>query len=117
MLVGMSIQVLALVGLVIGAALYALLLRRRVAERVEQLTMSRALTASNEIALARVRDAPRVRAAAVAATAAVEVVDEAPGIGVLVRDRRSGKDRRAENQAGRGRGRRAGGDRRRRWRR
>lgn len=107
MLVGMTIQVLALVGLVIGAALYALLLRRRRAERVQQLTMSRALSASNEIALARMRDAPRIRAAALAA------VDEAPGLGILVRDRRSGKDRRVETQAGRGRGRRAGGDRRR----
>ena len=111
MLAGMTIQVLALVGLVIGAALYALLLRRRVAERVELLTMSRALSASNEIALARMRDAPRLRAAALAA------VEEAPGVGVLVRDRRSGDDRRVENQSGRGRGRRAGGDRRRNWRR
>jgi hypothetical protein len=113
MLVGMTIQVLALLGLFIGAALYALLLRRRMAERVEQLTMSRALTASNEIALARMRDAPRIREAALAAK------DDAPGseVGVLVRDRRSGKDRRGENAAGRGRGRRAGGDRRRNWRR
>jgi hypothetical protein len=111
MLAGMTIQVLALVGLVIGAALYALLLRRRVAERVELLTMARALSASNEIALARMRDAPRIRAAALAA------LEEAPALGVLVRDRRSGDDRRIENQAGRGRGRRAGGDRRRNWRR
>ena len=75
----MAIQLLALVGLVIGAALYALLLRRRMAERVEQLTMSRALAASNEIALARMRDAPRARAAAVASRAPVASVDETPG--------------------------------------
>jgi hypothetical protein len=107
----MSIQLLALVGLVIGAALYALLLRRRMGERVEQLTMSRALTASNEIALARMRDAPRVRAAALAAR------EEPPDLGILVRDRRSGRDRRIENEVGRGRGRRSGRDRRRAWRR
>jgi hypothetical protein len=107
----MTVQLLALVGLVLGAALYALLLRRRMAERVEQLTMSRALTASNEIALARMRDAPRLRAAALAA------LDERPESGVMVQDRRSGQDRRVEIQAGRGRGRRSGGDRRRglRW--
>jgi hypothetical protein len=106
----MTIQLLALVGLVIGAALYALLLRRRMAERVGQLTMSRALSASNEIALARMRDAPRIRAAALAAV-------EEPGLGVLVRDRRSDQDRRVEAQAGRARGRRAGSDRWRAWRR
>lgn len=106
----MTIQLLALVGLVIGAALYALLLRRRMAERVQQLTMSRALSASNEIALARMRDAPRIRAAALAAV-------EKPGLGVLVRDRRSGQDRRVEAQGGRARGRCAGSDRRRAWRR
>lgn len=117
MLRGMTVQIVAFVGLLIGVALYALLVRRRVTERVDQLTMSRALTASNEIALARMRDAPRDRAAAMAAAASAASAAEPPGLGVLVRDRRSGKDRRVENQAGRGRGRRTGGDRRRNWRR
>jgi hypothetical protein len=107
MLAAMTIQLLALVGLVLGAALYLLLVRRRMTERVDRLTMSRALSASNEIALARMRDEPKIKAAALAA------MEDRPGSGILVGDRRSGGDRRSENQAGRGRGRRSGGDRRR----
>lgn len=103
----MTIQLLALIGLVIGVGLYALLVRRRGAERLDHVTMSRALTASNEIALARMRDAPRARAAALAA------IDERSDPAVIVPDRRSGRERRASSWNARGRGRRSGGDRRR----
>ena len=103
----MTIQLLALIGLVIGAALYALLVRRRGAERLDHVTMSRALTASNEIALARMREAPRARAEAIAG------IDERTDPAVIVPDRRSGGDRRASGWSAQGRGRRSGGDRRR----
>jgi hypothetical protein len=98
---------LAFVGLAIGAALYGLLVRRRVAGRMSGGELARALIASNQTALARIRDAPRRRAAAIAA------IDERPGSEVIP-ERRSGEDRRAGREHRRGRGRRTGGDRRRR---
>jgi hypothetical protein len=107
MLVAMTIQLLALIGLVLGAALYGLVVRRRVTERLDTVTMSRALSASNEIALARMRDAPRIRAEALAALA------DGGDAKVIVEDRRSGADRRSNDWSARGRGRRSGGDRRR----
>jgi hypothetical protein len=98
---------LALAGLVIGAALYWLLVRRRASGRSIGGQMVRALQASNEIALARIRDGPRRRAEALAA------IDDRPGSEVVA-ERRSGDDRRGGRQPWRGRGRRTGGDRRRR---
>jgi hypothetical protein len=97
---------LALVGLLIGAALYALLVRRRAAGRMHGRDLANALTTSNEIALARLRDGPRQRAAAVSA------LEDRGGPEVVV-ERRSGHDRRAGTHRGRGRGRRSGGERRR----
>lgn len=102
----MTVQVLAVIGLVLGVALYALLVRRRVAERLDVVTMSRALAHSNAIALARIRNGPRDRAGA------LEAIDDR-GDGVAIADeRRSGTDRRAAKLRW-GRGRRSGGDRRR----
>lgn len=100
-------ELLALTGLLIATVLYALLVRRRSAVRVGIDTMGRALTASNEIALARIRTgigskrvaSPDVRS------------DWRDGINVT--DRRSGRDRRGSSDRRRGRGRRTGGDRRR----
>jgi len=98
---------LAFVGLAIGAALYWMLVRRRVVGRISGGELARAMIASNQTALARIRDAPRRRAEAIAA------IDERPGSEV-VPERRSGDDRRAGREHRRGRGRRTGGDRRRR---
>lgn len=98
---------LALVGLTIGAALYWLLVRRRVAGRMSGGELARALIASNQVALTRIRDAPRRRAKAVA------TIDDRPGTEVVA-ERRSGEERRVGREHRRGRGRRTGGDRRRR---
>lgn len=97
-------HILALVGLIIGAALYWLLVRRRVIGRLSGADLARALSASNQVALTRIRDAPRRRADALAAVASGPEV---------VAERRSGEDRRGGPEPRRGRGRRTGGDRRR----
>jgi hypothetical protein len=97
-------HLLAFVGLIIGAALYWLLVRRRAFGRITG-DLARALTASNQVALARIRDAPRRRARAVAAT-------DNPPATVAEAERRSGTDRRGPREVWRGRGRRTGGDRR-----
>lgn len=81
-------QILALVGLVIGAALYWLLVRRRVLGRITGSELARALVASNQVALARIRDAPRRRAEADGA------IDDRPGSD-LTPERRSGDERRS----------------------
>jgi hypothetical protein len=99
-------ETLALVALLLGAALYALLVRRRAAGRLHGRDLASALTASNEIALDRLRNAPRQRAAAISAL-------EERGVPEVVVEQRSGRDRRAGTHRGRGRGRRSGGDRRR----
>jgi hypothetical protein len=97
---------LTLAGLLIAVTLYALLVRRRTWARLSGRHMANALTVSNEIALARIRDTPRRRAEAVAA------VEDRPGTAVIV-ERRTGTDRREPGEHRRGRGRRTGGDRRR----
>lgn len=107
MLDNMTAEILALVGLLLGATLYALLVRRRAGERFEIMTMSRALATSNEVALSRVRNRPRRQAGA------LEAPDAPADDETIVRDRRSGSDRRSGGQRSRGRGRRAGGERRR----
>ena len=93
-------EILALVGLAIATVLYALLVRRRSILRVGLEHMSRALSSSNEIALARLSRGFRAQ----------PPISEATEI---VRDRRSGSDRRRVWDRRRGRGRRTGGDRRR----
>ena len=97
--------ILTLAGLLIAAALYALLVRRRAWARFSGRELANALTASNEIAMNRIREAPRRRAEAVAA------VGNRPGSPVAD-ERRTGIDRRESSENRRGRGRRAGGDRR-----
>ena len=97
--------VLTLVGLLIAAALYALLVRRRAWARFSSRELASALTASNEIAMTRIREAPRRRAEAVAA---VEARQASPAAD----ERRTGVDRRETAENRRGRGRRTGGDRR-----
>lgn len=107
----MSPVILVLLGLVIGAAAYALLVRRRVIERLSHVTLARALAASNDIGLARIREASdrrRGRDAAVPTSFATDA-------GEVMVERRSGDDRRQTDDRRRGRGRRTGGDRRR-WR-
>ena len=99
-------ETLALVGLVMATLLYALMVRRRAIGRFGALTLSRALTASNEIALSRLHLSTRRRNAG---PATPEVVVD----GVIVEERRTGDDRRQTNERRRGRGRRSGGDRRR----
>lgn len=97
---------LALAALLIAATLYALLIRRRAWARLTGRELASALTTSNEIAMARLRDAPRMRAEALAA------VEARPGPPV-VDERRTVPDRRDFADHRRGRGRRTGGDRRR----
>src|SRR5688500_5715125 len=99
-------ETLAIVGLVMATVLYGLMVRRRASGRFGALTLSRALAASNEIALNRLHLSPRRRSAGPAARDIV--VD-----GVIVEERRTGDDRRRTNERRRGRGRRSGGDRRR----
>ena len=96
---------LAFIGLLIGVLLYGLLVRRRVAERLGGLTMMRALAASNEVAVARIREATQRRRA--------ELSGSEDRREVVVQDRRSGTDRRGRRDRRRGRGRRTGADRRR----
>ena len=98
-------QILAFAGLIIGVALYWLLVRRRVFERVTGIELARAMSASNQVALTRIRDAPRRKADKAAA------IDNSPPPDVSP-ERRSGDDRRGGRDIRRGRGRRAGGDRR-----
>lgn len=93
-------ELLVLVALVIATVLYALLVRRRALLRFGLESMSRALSASNEIALARISRGFRT----------IPPISEATEI---VADRRSGTDRRRGWDRARGRGRRSGGDRRR----
>ena len=100
-------EILALIGLVIATLLYALVVRRRSFFRTAGAGMSRALAASNEIALSRMRLGFR---------AAPTPPPNATGDwrdGIVVTDRRSGRDRRKSSDRRLGRGRRAGGDRRR----
>jgi hypothetical protein len=92
-------EILALLGLVIATGLYFGLVRRRVGVREGIASMSRALAASNDIAMARLSRGFRDDSAPVAPAAPVE--------------RRSGQDRRRWTDRRRGRGRRTGGDRRR----
>ena len=92
-------ETLALVGLVIATVLYLLLVRRRSSLREGVRSLSRALSASNEIALARISAGLRSEKPVAPTSGAVE--------------RRSGQDRRKWYDRRRGRGRRAGGDRRR----
>jgi hypothetical protein len=96
---------LTLAGLLIAAVLYALLVRRRAWTRFSGRELANALTASNEIAMNRIREAPLRRAEAVAA------VEARPGSPVAD-ERRTGVDRRETLENRRGRGRRTGGDRR-----
>jgi hypothetical protein len=96
-------ELLALVGLVIATLLYFLLVRRRASIREGLASMSRALAASNEMALQRLHLKP--------SRPAQPESDWREGI--VGQDRRSGKDRRQTNHRRFGRGRRTGGDRRR----
>jgi hypothetical protein len=100
-------EILALAGLVVATVLYALLVRRRSFMRFGMESMSRALHASNEIALSRLRTGFRPEPAAKPEKKGDWRDD------VTVVDRRSGEDRRRWDDRRRGRGRRAGGDRRR----
>ncbi len=93
-------ELLALLGLVIATALYALLVRRRSIVRFGAETMSRAMSASNEVALTRLRGGFGSQQAL-------------PEPAIIVTDQRSGLERRRGQDRRRGRGRRAGGDRRR----
>ena len=98
--------VLAFAGLLIAVSLYALLVHRRATVRADGRELEEAMTISNQIGLSRLRDRPRRRADAIAA------LDDRPGDEVIP-ERRSGVDRRDVDVRRRGRGRRAGGDRRR----
>jgi hypothetical protein len=100
-------EILAITGLVLATLLYWMLVRRRSSVRLGVQSMSRALSASNEVALSRIRGGFRPPKAATAA----ETADWRDGI--VVADRRSGRDRRKWNDRRIGRGRRTGGDRRR----
>jgi hypothetical protein len=93
-------EALVLVGLVIATVLYALLVRRRSSIREGVRSMAKALSASNEIALARIRSSFRSE-------------PEPPQPVRPPGDRRSGQDRRKFTDRRIGRGRRSGGDRRR----
>jgi len=98
-------QILAISGLVLATLLYFMLVRRRSSVRHGIQSMSRALSASNEVALSRIRGSFRPPA-----TSAVEKEDWRDGI--VVTDRRSGRDRRKWSDRRLGRGRRTGSDRR-----
>jgi hypothetical protein len=98
-------QILAITGLVLATLLYFMLVRRRSSVRQGIQSMSRALSASNEVALSRIRGSFRPPA-----TTAVETEDWRDGI--VVTDRRSGRDRRKWSDRRLGRGRRTGSDRR-----
>jgi hypothetical protein len=94
-------EILALVGLVLGTLAYFLLVRRRATVRSGLQAISRALAASNEIALQRLH----LRPSQPTPPAQAEYVGT---------ERRSGTDRRKTDHRRFGRGRRSGGDRRRR---
>ena len=98
-------EILALLGLVIATVLYLLLVRRRSSLRSGVASLGRALSASNEIALARIASGLRPSKPEAATS------HRADGSGFV--ERRSGQDRRKWYDRRRGRGRRAGGDRRR----
>jgi hypothetical protein len=98
--------ILLLIALVIATVLYALVVRRRSIFRAAGASMSRALAASNQIALSRMRLGFRAPAPPPGETG-----DWRDGI--VVTDRRSGRDRRGWSDRRLGRGRRSGGDRRR----
>ena len=100
-------EILVLIGLVLATVLYALLVRRRSFVRFGVESMRRALSASNEIALTRIRSGFHPEPA----PASDQAGDWRDGI--TLTDRRSGEDRRKWYDRRRGRGRRAGGDRRR----
>jgi hypothetical protein len=100
-------HILAITGLVIATLLYWMLVRRRSSVRNGIQSMSRALSASNEVALSRIRGGLR---AAVGPPKAADTGDWRDGI--VVTDRRSGRDRRKWSDRRLGRGRRTGGDRR-----
>ena len=106
MLDSMTAEILAVVGLLLGATLYALLVRRRANERFDTLTMSRALTASNEIALSRIHNRPRER------TGAPEPLEDRPSDETAVPEPRSERGLRFGWGRSRNRGRRAGDKRR-----
>src|SRR5262245_21424156 len=89
---------LAIVGLVLATILYALLIRRRSSIRAGIRSMSKALSASNEVAMARLRSGFRS--------------EPEPPLARVPGDRRSGEDRRKFTDRRIGRGRRSGGDRR-----
>ena len=93
-------ELLSLIGLLIATVLYALLVRRRSLLRLGVESLNRAMSASNEIALARMSRGFRAPAPVSEATE-------------IVLDRRGGTDRRRAWDRRRGRGRRSGGDRRR----
>jgi hypothetical protein len=99
-------QILAIAGLVLATVLYFMLVRRRSSVRHGIQSMSRALSASNEVALSRIRGGFRPPQA----PSAGETGDWREGI--VVTDRRSGSDRRKWTDRRLGRGRRQGGDRR-----
>lgn len=98
------VEVLTVIGLVIGVAAYALLIRRRGWFRAHASADRRELAASNAIGMARLRDASRLRAQALASKEDVRTA-------VIVPDRRSGKERRNGGTEGSQR-RRSGRDRR-----
>ena len=64
---------LAIAGLLIAVSLYALLVHRRATFRADGRDLEEAMSVSNQIGLARLRDRPRRRADAVAA------LDDPPG--------------------------------------
>ena len=99
-------ETLAIVGLVLATVLYALMVRRRAGVRFGALSLSRALAASNEIGLSRLR-------ASLRPNKSDRMVSAAASNAEVPVERRSGDDRRRGNERWRGRGRRDGGDRRR----
>src|SRR5918992_2973899 len=98
-------EILALAGLVVATLAYFLLVRRRASVRSGLQAMSRALAASNEIALQRLHLKP---------TKPTAPAEADWREGIVGADRRSGTDRRKADHRRFGRGRRSGGDRRRR---
>lgn len=97
--------ILILAALLIASALYFMLIRRRAGVRLGQRLLAQALAHSNDIAVARIREATGRKAA--------ELSGADDRREVLTPDRRSGRDRRGPADRRRGRGRRTGADRRR----
>lgn len=95
-------ETLAIAGLLVGTLAYFLLVRRRASLRSGLASMTRALAASNEIALQRLHLKPAPQAAP----------EGDWRDGIVGTDRRSGTERRQTNHRRFGRGRRSGGDRR-----